>query len=213
MTYFILGNLLYFFGVFLKKSRSFFIFAKIARRGCPLNSLDWSVFGLKPSCIPHTDYQAFILQHLRGTYEIGTVLIAKDWPLAVKFWMTDLSALTTLLRDEYRDRGSQPRDPALLFRSYLLLLMTNPQMELTEWVTEMQRTPIYALLSGFLPHDLPGVGTFYDFFYRLWPAVDKNLRSPARRRRKRKKKEKKRSRPSPPPKCGTIGSLDDASYG
>jgi len=152
---------------------------------------------MKPSCLPHTDYQAFILEHLRGSYGTGAVLIAKDWPLAVKLWMTDLSALTTLLRDEYADRGPRPRDPASLFRSYLLLLMTNPQMGLTEWIHEMHRTPIYALLSGFLPHDLPGVGTFYDFFCRLWPAVDKSLRSPARRRRKKKKKKGKKGEKSP----------------
>lgn len=146
---------------------------------------------MKPVFIPHATYQDFVLHHLQASYGLGIILIHKDWPLAVKLWMTDLSPLTTLLAGEYSDRGPQPRDPASLFRSYVLLLLTNPHMGLTEWIHEMQRTPIYAILSGFLPDDLPGVGTFYDFFRRLWPAVDKNLRLPKQRRRKSKKNGKK----------------------
>ncbi|MET3208004.1 UNVERIFIED_CONTAM: hypothetical protein ABIC26_000940 [Paenibacillus sp. PvR008] len=131
---------------------------------------------MKPVFIPHSDYQAFVLLQLRTSYGSGVVLIPKDWPLAVKLWMTDLSAVTTLLLDDYSPQGPIPRDPASLLRSYLLLLLTNPHMGITEWINEMKRTPIYAILSGFRLDDLPGVGTFYDFFRRLWPAVDKNLK-------------------------------------
>lgn len=152
---------------------------------------------MKPIFVPHSEYQAFLLEQLQGAYGPAAILIAKDWHLAVKCWMADLSALTTLLHDEYSDRGHLPRDPASLLRSYLLLLMTNPQMGLTAWMDEMKRTPIYALLSGFLPGDLPGVGTFYDFFARLWPAVDKNIKSPARRRKKKRKKKGKKGGKAP----------------
>ncbi len=48
----------------------------------------------------------------------------------------------------------------------------------------MKRTPIYAILSGFDFDDLPGVGTFYDFFKRLWPALDKNVKPQKQRKRK-----------------------------
>jgi len=40
----------------------------------------------------------------------------------------------------------------------------------------MKRIPYYAILSGFVPGDIPGVGTFYDFFKRLWAAVDDSSR-------------------------------------
>ncbi|WP_235548837.1 hypothetical protein [Paenibacillus sp. Soil522] len=124
---------------------------------------------MKPSFIPHSDYQSFVLHHFHTSIGPGIVLINKDWPLAVKLWMTDLSAITTLLMDEYSDQGPEPRDPASLFRSYLILPLTNPSMGITEWVNELKRTPVYAILSGFSLTDLPGVGTFYDFFDRLWP--------------------------------------------
>ncbi|MDQ0493525.1 hypothetical protein QOZ95_001683 [Paenibacillus brasilensis] len=51
--------------------------------------------------------------------------------------MTDFSAITTFLEVDYSDRGPEPRDPVFLFRSYIVLLMTNPEMELTEWINEM----------------------------------------------------------------------------
>lgn len=157
-----------------------------------LTTHDWSVFHLKPVFVPHSDYQAFVLQQLRTHYGPGVVLIHKDWPLAVKLWMTDLSAMTTFLHDTYSNRGPLPRSPASLLRSFLIFLMTNPEMGLTEWINEMKRTPIYAILSGFDFDDLPGVGTFYDFFERLWPAVDKNLKHKKQRKRKGKTRKGKR---------------------
>lgn len=124
--------------------------------------------------------------------------------------MTDLSAVTTLLQDEYSDQGPIPRVPASMLRSYLLLLMTNPGMGITEWIHEMKRTPIYAILSGFPWDDLPGVGTFYDFFDRLWPTVDKNLKPKKQRKRKSKtKKGKKKGEKAPTTTPGRVQRLVD----
>jgi hypothetical protein len=173
-----------------------------------LTTYDWSVLHLKPIFIPHSDYQAFVLQQLRSSYGPGVVLINKDWPLAAKLWMTDLSAITTHLENEYSDQGPEPRDPASLLRSYLILLMTNPAMGITEWINEMKRTPIYAILSGFPLDDIPGVGTLYDFFGRLWPAVDKHLKPKKQRKRKGKtKKGKKKGEKAPTTTPDRVGRL------
>lgn len=146
---------------------------------------------MKPIFVPHPDYQDFVLKQLRTHYGPGIVIINKDWPLLAKFWMTDLSPITTFLRDSYSDRGPEPRDPSSIFRSFLLFLMTHPEKGLTEWVNILRRTPIYTVLCGFDFDDLPGVGTFYDFFKRLWPAVDKNLKPMKLPKRKSKTKTKK----------------------
>lgn len=71
---------------------------------CPL-LLAIGVLLLKPAFVPHTDYQAFVLHQLRMHYGPGVVLLSKDWPLAAKLWMTDFSAITTLLLDDYSDQG------------------------------------------------------------------------------------------------------------
>ncbi len=168
----------------------------------------YGVFLLKPVFIPHSSYQDFVLEQLRTNYGPGIVIVNKDWPLVLKLWNTDLSALTTMLRDSYSKKGPEPRDPASLWRSFLILLMTNPTMGITEWVNEMKRTPLYAILSGFPFDDIPGVGTFYDFFERLWPAVDKNLKPKKQRRRKGKtKKGKKKGEKAPTTTPGKVGRL------
>ena len=153
---------------------------------------------MKPIFIPHSSYQHFVLEQLRSSFGASIVIVNKDWPLVLKLWHTDLSHITTLLHDVYSDRGPEPRDPASLLRSFLIFLMTNPEKGVTEWINVMHRTPLYALLSGFTPDNIPGVGTFYDFFERLWPAVDKNLKPKQQRRRKGKaKKGKKKGEKAP----------------
>ncbi len=44
-----------------------------------------------------------------------------------------------------------------------------------QWVFTLKTTPIFAILSGFSPDDVPGVGSFYDFFNRLWLASTDSL--------------------------------------
>lgn len=159
---------------------------------------------MKPVLVPHAQYQDSVLRQLLAS---GVLLIRKDWPLAVKFWMTDLSPVTILLQDAYSKRGPEPRDPASMLRSYLLFLMTCPQVGLTEWINVMKRTPIYAILSGFPVDDLPGVGTFYDFFARLWPCVDSNLKPKRQRKRKRKLRKGKKGEKAPTTTPGRVKRL------
>jgi hypothetical protein len=162
---------------------------------------------MKPVLVPHSDYQHFVLQQFQNYGGPGMVLLHKDWPLIAKFWMTDFSPITTLLRDDYSDRGPAAKDPASLFRCYLIYLMTHPEKGLTEWVNIMKRTPLYAILSGFNFEDLPGVGTFYDFFKRLWPAVGQNVKPKKQRKRKAKPKKGKKGEKSPVSKPGRVERL------
>ncbi|MEC0146445.1 hypothetical protein [Paenibacillus alginolyticus] len=94
-----------------------------------------------------------------------------------------------------------------MFRSLLLFFMTNPTMGITEWINEMKRTPLYAILSGFEVGDVPGVGTFYDFFKRLWASGDKHIRAQKRNRRKSKPKKGKKGEKAPIGAPGRISRL------
>ena len=162
---------------------------------------------LKPVLISHATYQDSILQRLRHHYSGGVFIIVNDdWHLVAKLWMTDLSNITTLLQDYYDAKGPEPRDPASMLRSYLLFLMTKPGIGVTEWINEMKRIPYYAILSGFEPGDIPGVGTFYDFFKRLWTASQNNLK-PKKQKRKRKPKKGKKGEKAPTTTTGKVKRL------
>ena len=150
---------------------------------------------LKPILISHETYQDFVLLRLRQHYSGGVFVIAnKDWPLVVKFWMTDLSYITTLLQDGYAAKGLEPRDPASMLRSYLLFLMTKPEIGITEWINEMQRILYYAILSGFEP----------GFFKRLWATSGNNFKSKMQRKRKCKPKKGKKGEKAPTTTPGKV---------
>lgn len=131
--------------------------------------------------------------------------------MITKLWITDLSEITTQLTDVYGKRGPAPRDPASMLRSYLLLLLTKPMFSITEWVDELHRVPLYAILSGFEPSDVPGVGTFYDFFRRLWGSEKKNRthKKKSKKARKRKPKKGKKGQKAPTATPGRIKRLVD----
>lgn len=143
---------------------------------------------LKPILIPHQNYQQFLMDRLQKHYSSGILtLVNSDWPVITKLWITDLSKITTTLIPYYGRRGPAPRDPASMMRSYLLLLLTNPTMSLDGWVDELRRVPLYAIISGFEP----SVGTFHDFFRRLWGSEKKNITHKKKSKKSRKRKSKK----------------------
>ena len=147
---------------------------------------------LKPTVISHAAYQNFVLEQLRRHFTGGPLVLAnKDWHLISKLWITDLTEITTLLQDDYGRGGPAPRNPTSMFRSFLLFLLTKPEIGITAWVNELYRVPLYAILSGFVPGDVPGVGTFYDFVKRLWDANENNLKPKEQKRERKAKKGKK----------------------
>lgn len=123
---------------------------------------------------------------MRTHYSGGIlVLLAKDWTFIEKFWLVDLSGTASALSRQYAIRGIKATDPADIFRSYLLMLQVGCT-SVTAWVDELRRVPLYAIVSGFFPGSTPGVGTFYDFFARLWPAASPHLTGRIKPKRKKK---------------------------
>jgi hypothetical protein len=80
------------------------------------------------------------------------------------------------MKDQYSPKtsGRKPHDPADLLRS-LLLMNKLHVIQVDDWVVKLRTVPVYAILSGFSPDAVPGVGTFYDFFRRLWLANSPHL--------------------------------------
>jgi hypothetical protein len=162
---------------------------------------------MKPVFVPHSDYQQFVLDQLHAYFTNGlAVLVRKDWPLIWKCYISDLSYTSTFLSGFYANKGPQPRDPASMLRSYLLFLLVRPEIGLTAWVDELRRVPFYAILSGFEPGDIPGVGTFYDFLSRFWASEAVHLK-PKNKPRKRKPKRGKKGEKAPTTSPGKVKRL------
>lgn len=58
------------------------------------------------------------------------------------------------------------RDPVSILRSLILMTVLR-ERSITKWVERTRRNPLLAILIGFEPDDLPGVGTYYDFMKRI----------------------------------------------
>ena len=121
----------------------------------------------------HTAYQNTFVSEFLKLFPDPFAVPKQTWDVIVKFWYLDLSETDTIMQKFYSLLGKPAtRFPSCLLRSYLLSTALK-ESSITEWCRLLKITPLYAILSGFPADDTPGVGTFYDFFNRLWQS-DKN---------------------------------------
>ena len=128
---------------------------------------------MKPVPIHHNKYRGFLRKKLREYYPDFSSISKDTWHVYNEFKNLDLSAVDILMQDKYSVFGPIPRPPSCMLRSMLLALKFKIT-SVTAWVKSLQVTPMYAILSGFDPNDVPGVGTFYDFMDRLWDLPTNN---------------------------------------
>lgn len=124
----------------------------------------------------HAAYQNFVVEQLRDHYSNPADLPDSLLDIAERFWEKDLTGVDTLMQGCYSRFGPNPRPPSCMLRSVLLSIALGfPSY--TKWVEQMKTVPAYAILSGFRFGDTPGVGTFANFFSRLWQLDTSNILS------------------------------------
>ncbi len=111
----------------------------------------------------HSLYQDFLISNFLLYYPDPFSISRQTWKIIVQFWHLDLSQTTSILLGSYSKFGPAPRDPVSMLRSYLLSIKLKIT-SITDWVSRLKECPLYAIISGFSPDDVPGIGTFYDFF-------------------------------------------------
>lgn len=121
----------------------------------------------------HTAYQNTFVSKFLKLYPDPFAVPKSTWDTIVKFWYLDLSETDTIMAPFYPLSGKPAsRFLSCMLRSYLLSISLKIS-SITKWCELLRITPLYAILSGFHVEDTPGIGTFYDFFNRLWQS-DKN---------------------------------------
>lgn len=152
----------------------------------------------------HSAYQDTFISDFLTYYPNPLALSKSTWETITHFWYLDLSLTDTLLQPSYSKFGPSPRNPSCMLRSYLLSIKLKVT-SITIWVSMLKECPLYAILSGFPVGDTPGVGTFYDFFNRLW-ASDSNHLSPKERFVKKKVKRGKKTGDKTPTDTNSVCS-------
>ena len=154
----------------------------------------------------HADFQAHVLNYLREYHPGLKGLSQSKSELIAKFYALDLSAVDHIMADRYSVFGPRPRSPACMLRSYLLSLELGVH-SITAWVDQMSTVPLYAVLSGFDPDDIPGIGTFYDFFRKIWNIDNANMNPHIKPKNKSVTKPEKKGAKAPPNTRKTVREL------
>ena len=154
---------------------------------------------MKPSTSGgHSAYQDLVLMQLRKYYpDAADSLPSSTWEIMERFWNLDLTPLNTLMQDCYSVFGPAPRQPSDMLRSFLLSVEFKIPT-VTQWSAELRQNHLYAILSGFPVGNTPGIGTFYDFFRRLWKSDKPNIRNPIHPPKKSPRKPDKKGEKAPP---------------
>ena len=144
----------------------------------------------------HAAYQDTFVSDFLKFYPDPFVLSQNTWDFIVQFWYLDLSQTDSIMRDYYSVFGPEPRLPSCMLRSYLLALKLKIT-SITVWCRMFKETPLYAILSGFSFGDPPRVGTFYDFFFRIWQDDSNNFSPKDRFPKMKSPKGKKKGAKTP----------------
>lgn len=123
----------------------------------------------KESYLSHKGYNEMADKLL---IEKGDELTTKELEAIAIFKHCDLECAYNILASSYSlIHGRAARDPMSMTRSWLYRVFR--KMSETEFVDEL-RHPNTAIICGFTPGDVPGIGTFADFDKRLWGKSNKN---------------------------------------
>lgn len=145
----------------------------------------------------HPAYQDRVLDQLRKYYpDADSSFDPSTWEILEQFWALDLSSVDLIMQDRYSSFGPKPRFPSDMLRSYRL----SPKVKITSvtvWASTLKQNHLYAILSSFSVGDTPGVGTFYDFFDRLWLSDNNNLSESVHPPKQKPKKPKKGEKAAP----------------
>lgn len=144
----------------------------------------------------HTAYQNTFVSEFLKLYPDPFSLSRESWDYIVQFWYLDLALTDTIMQECYSIFGPEPRLPSCMLRSYLLALKLKVP-SITQWCRMLKESPLYAILSGFPVGDTPGVGTFYDFFTRIWKSDSEHFSTKDRFPKLKVPKGKKKGEKTP----------------
>ena len=152
---------------------------------------------LPVNCGGHAAYQDTFVSAFLKLFPDPFAVPKQTWDVIVKFWYLDLSETDTIMQEFYSLFGKPAtRFPSCLLRSYLLSVVLGVN-SITQWCRLLKITPLYAILSGFSVDDTPGVGTFYDFFNRLWQSDKDNYIHQIKHKKPKPEKGKKHGDKTP----------------
>ncbi|HHY97536.1 MAG TPA: transposase [Firmicutes bacterium] len=136
------------------------------------------------------EFQAWLYERLSVLFPTFHKQITTLTELIDKVYSLDLDRAIDIVAPLYSHTGRPSKDPLAMLRALLCGVSLGIQ-SITKLVSLLKSSPVLATISGFDPEDTPGVGTFYDFMYRLWGEDKKRFAMRKNQRKSLKNRETK----------------------
>jgi len=115
----------------------------------------------------HSLYQKNLISSLKSLLPLYRDRIEEYSELIDKLFYFNLDPAYNILSPYYSNTGRPAKYQAEILRS--LVAMTHLRIHsITNWVKKLRTDRVLAIICGFDPDNIPGVGTFYDFLSRFW---------------------------------------------
>ncbi|MBC7319881.1 hypothetical protein H5T89_04480 [bacterium] len=115
----------------------------------------------------HSLYQKKLLISLKLLLNSYRDRIEEYSDLINRLFYLNLYNAYKVLSPYYSNTGRPAKFQAEILRS--LIAMVHLRIySITTWVKKLKTDKVLAIICGFDPDDVPGVGTFYDFLNRFW---------------------------------------------
>ena len=121
---------------------------------------------MKPVIEMNSDYRSFLKHRLQRHRISWRAQAPSIRDIFLRLGDLYLSTVDRIMQDKYSDLGVPPRLPSCMLR-FLLLMLKTKTVSIPLWGQSLHTSPLYAILSGFDPKDLPSVSMFYNFIDRL----------------------------------------------
>ncbi len=154
---------------------------------------------------PHDQFQEWLQERLLSLLPQQKNQIEFHANALEKAYILDLNRLKKLILPQYSYTGRPAVNQPEIFRS--LVLARHYKESISSFVARLNADDVLAIACGFRPGNIPGVGSFYDLFNRLWlaHAPAKVLRAPYKKNKKKLKANEK----LPPDNPDTVADLVD----
>lgn len=152
---------------------------------------------------PHAQFQNWLHERLLDLLPRREAQIKFHADALEKVFILDLDPLKKLILPRYSSIGRPAVNQPEIFRA--LVLASHYKESISNFVARLQADDVLAIACGFRPGSIPGVGSFYDLFNRLWlaNAPAKVLRTPGKKKNKKLKSNEK----LPPDNPDTVADL------
>ena len=134
---------------------------------------------------PHAQFQDWLQERLLDLLPRQEAQIKFHVDALEKVYILNLDPLKKLIWPRYSSIGRPAVNQPEIFRA--LVLASHYKESISSFVARLKADDVLAVACGFSPGDIPGVGSFYDFFNRLWlaHAPAKVLRTPYKKKKKK----------------------------